>query len=42
MSERGYGNSVKVIDRFGIQYSEDTKPNQITIQIPPLHPQSGK
>jgi len=26
MSERGYGNSVKVIDRFGIQYSEDTKP----------------
>ena len=26
MSERGYGNSVKVIDRFGIQYSEDSKP----------------
>ena len=26
MSERGYGNSVKIIDRFGIQYSEDTKP----------------
>ena len=26
MSERGYGNSVKVIDRFGIQHSEDSKP----------------
>jgi hypothetical protein len=26
MSERGYGNSVKVIDRFGVQYSEDSKP----------------
>jgi hypothetical protein len=26
MSERGYGNNVKVIDRFGIQYSEDSKP----------------
>jgi hypothetical protein len=25
MSERGYGNSVKVIDRFGVQYSEDSK-----------------
>jgi hypothetical protein len=29
MSERGYGNSVKVIDRFGIQHTESsgTKPN---------------
>ena len=26
MSERGYENSVKVIDRFGIQNSEDSKP----------------
>jgi hypothetical protein len=26
MSERGYGNSVKIIDRFGIQHSEDSKP----------------
>jgi Nucleotide modification associated domain 1 len=29
MSERGYGNSVKVVDRFGVQYSEHqaAKPN---------------
>jgi hypothetical protein len=29
MSERGYGNSVKVVDRFGVEYREHqtTKPN---------------
>ena len=26
MSERGYGNSVKVVDRFGVEYREHTTP----------------
>jgi hypothetical protein len=32
MSERGYGNSVKVVDRFGLEYSQHPtpKPNHST------------